>query len=140
MGARFGGLVIDSLIVSVVASLFIIPLGGYSSGASCVGQSCSTNFSVDPRATLFTVVLGIVYSAVLVGLTTQTLGHRAVGIRVVDSTDGSAIGPVRAGLRWLVMVVTGAILTLGYWSPFFDKERRRGWHDKASNSIAVPAR
>lgn len=131
---------IDSLIVGVVASLFIIPLGGYSSDSSCAGRSCSTNFSVSPLADLFILALGVVYSAVLVGLTTQTVGHRAVGIRVVDSNDGSAIGPVRGGLRWLVMAVTGAFFTLGYWSPFFDKERRRGWHDKASNSIAVSTR
>ena len=37
------------------------------------------------------------------------------------------------------MSITGAICTLGYWSPFFDKERRRGWHDKASNAMAIKA-
>jgi hypothetical protein len=38
------------------------------------------------------------------------------------------------------MVITGAICTLGYWSPFFDAERRQGWHDKAAGSVVVPTR
>ena len=50
---------------------------------------------------------------------------------------GDALAVSRGALRWLVMSITGAICTLGYWSPFFDKERRRGWHDKASNAMAV---
>jgi uncharacterized RDD family membrane protein YckC len=70
----------------------------------------------------------------------QTLGHRAAGIRVVDLATGALIGPGRAAVRWLVLGVTGAVCTLGYWSPFFDSERRQGWHDKASRSVVVPSR
>ena len=130
MGARFGGLVIDSLIVGVVAGILGAVLGA-NPGRAGFGN---------PLVDLLGLVIGVAYSAVLVGRTTQTLGHRAVGIRVVDVSSGAAIGPGRAALRWFVMVVTGYIFTLGYWSPFFDRERRRGWHDKASNSMAVRAR
>jgi hypothetical protein len=49
------------------------------------------------------------------------------------------IGFGRALLRWLVLTVTGALCTLGYWSPFFD-DNRRGWHDKASRAIAINSR
>lgn len=36
--------------------------------------------------------------------------------------------------------LSGAICMLGYWSPFFDGEHRRRWHDKASNAIAITVR
>ena len=91
-------------------------------------------------ADFFALILGIAYSAYFVGTKTQTLGHRAVGIRVVDANTGGPIGPGRGALRWLVMSVTGAICTIGYWSPFFDSQRRQGWHDKASNAVAIPAK
>jgi hypothetical protein len=31
------------------------------------------------------------------------------------------------------------VCTLGYWSPFFDSDRRQGWHDKAANAVVIPA-
>ena len=84
--------------------------------------------------------IGVAYSAYFVGMHGQTLGHRAAGIRVVDVNTGGLIGPGRGALRYFVLSVTGAICTLGYWSPFFDSQRRQGWHDKATNSVVIPAR
>lgn len=123
MGARLGGLIIDGLVVGIPGGLIAYALGG----ARVAGD-------------VIILVLGIAYSAYFVGMTGQTLGHRAAGIRVVDVNTGGLIGPGRGALRWLVMAVTGAICTLGYWSPFFDSQRRQGWHDKATNSVVIPSR
>jgi uncharacterized RDD family membrane protein YckC len=115
-----------------------------SNSKTCdVNGTCTTSFHISGGSLLLdflALVLGIAYSAYFVGMKTQTLGHRAVGIRVVDANTGGAIGAGRGALRWLVMAVTGAICTLGYWSPFFDSQRRQGWHDKASNALAIPTR
>jgi uncharacterized RDD family membrane protein YckC len=100
------------------------------------GFEFNTTWTVD----LVALIIGMAYAAYFIGMRTQTLGHRVAGIRVVDVATGGPIGPGRAALRWLVMVVTGALCTIGYWSPFFDSQRRQGWHDKAANSVAIPAK
>jgi uncharacterized RDD family membrane protein YckC len=143
MGARFGGLLIDTLVVSVLSVAIDAPLGLISRRSTqCDLQGhCSGFFLVVSwPGVLIALALGVVYSAIFVGLTTQTLGHRVAGIKVVNAATGARIGPGYAALRWLVMVLGGAIFTIGYWSPFFDDQRRRGWHDQASRSIAIAAR
>jgi uncharacterized RDD family membrane protein YckC len=143
MGARFGGLVLDTLVLAVPTLLLAIPLGAFRRHTSCDEfGTCTrslhvgTNLLVD----LMALAIGIAYSAYFVGMRTQTLGQRAAGIRVVDAQTGAPVGPGRGALRWLVMSITGAICTLGYWSPFFDSYRRQGWHDKAASSVVIPAR
>jgi uncharacterized RDD family membrane protein YckC len=123
MGARLGGLIIDSIIIAIPVLIIVLAIGNKT---PLLG-----NF--------IALIIGLGYSAYFVGMKTQTPGHRAVGIRVVDANTGAAIGPGRGALRWLVLGVTGAICTLGYWTPFFDSQRRQGWHDKASNAVAIPA-
>lgn len=144
MGARFGGLVLDSVILAVPTVIIAASTGAFHSKRSCDAfGSCTRtyNFSAGWVVDLVGLALGIVYWGLLVGLQGQTIGHRAAGIRVVDVRSGGLIGPGRAILRWLVISITGAICTLGYWSPFFDNSgRRQGWHDKAANSVVIPAR
>jgi uncharacterized RDD family membrane protein YckC len=143
MGARFGGLVLDSIIIAVPAVIIAALFGSFRSNKTCdAAGNCtsSVQFSGTWALDLIALALGIAYSAYFVGTKGQTPGHRAAGIRVVDVNTGGLIGPARAALRWLVMAVTGAICTLGYWSPFFDSQRRQGWHDKASNSVVIPAK
>jgi uncharacterized RDD family membrane protein YckC len=143
MGARLGGLIIDWIIVGVPAALLGLAFGAYDKTTTCdaFGEChSSVHFGSTLSVDLIGLVLGMAYSAYLVGMTGQTVGHRAVGIRIVDANTGALIGPGRGALRWLVMSVTGAICTLGYWSPFFDSRRRQGWHDKATNAVAIPSR
>jgi uncharacterized RDD family membrane protein YckC len=144
MGARFGGLVLDAVILAIPAVIVGVATGAFHSKQTCDAFGTCTrsyNFTAGWIVDVVALALGIVYSALLVGLTGQTLGHRAAGIRVVDLNTGGLIGPGRAALRWLVMSLTGAICTLGYWSPFMDGSgRRQGWHDKSANSVVIPSR
>jgi uncharacterized RDD family membrane protein YckC len=143
MGARFGGLLLDALILSVPIGIIGALTGAFHTSSNCdPGETCakSLQFTGAWGLDLIGLVLGIAYSAFFVGTQGQTPGHRAAKIRVVDVNTGALIGPGRAALRWLVMGVTGAICTLGYWSPFFDSQRRQGWHDKAASSVVIPAR
>jgi len=142
MGARFGGLVVDTIVVAIPTVIIGVALGSFKTKKDCSGGTCTTSFNVSASLALDAIALaiGIVYAAYFIGMTGRTLGHRAAGIKVVDVQSGGLIGPARGGLRWLVMGVTGALCTIGYWSPFFDSQRRQGWHDKAANSVAIPAR
>jgi uncharacterized RDD family membrane protein YckC len=144
MGARLGGALIDGLVIGVPLGIIAALAGAFKTHETCNLSTgvCSREVDLTTSLTfeLIVVVVGILYSALLVGLTGQTLGHRAAGIRVVDVNTGGLIGAGTAALRYFVLTLTGAICTLGYWSPFFDSERRQGWHDKAANSVVVPAR
>jgi uncharacterized RDD family membrane protein YckC len=140
MGARFGGLVVDAIIPAIVGAF----TGSYSTARTCdaFGNGCTTNYHFGTTwiVDLLGLALGVAYSAYFVGTKGQTPGHRVAGIRIVDVNTGGVIGPGRGALRWLVLSLTGAVCTLGYWSPFFDSRRRQGWHDKATNAVAIPAR
>jgi uncharacterized RDD family membrane protein YckC len=141
MGSRFGGLVLDSLILAVPVVIIGALAGAFHSSRTCDAFGTCTrsyNFSTTWTLDLISIAVGLVYAALFVGLQGQTLGHRAVGIRVVDAQTGGLIGPGRAALRWFVLIITGALCTLGYWSPFFDSQRRQGWHDKAADSVVIP--
>jgi uncharacterized RDD family membrane protein YckC len=141
-GRRFGGLVIDALLVAIPAVLIGMGTGAYRTTRTCdVNGDCGTgyHFSTNWAVDLAALVIGMAYSAYFVGMRCQSIGHRVTGIKVVDVDTGGPIGAGRGAVRWLVMGVTGALCTLGYWSPFFDSQRRQGWHDKATKAIALTA-
>jgi uncharacterized RDD family membrane protein YckC len=143
MGARFGGLLLDGLIVAVPVLIIAGATGAFRSTRTCTFDGGCTrhyDYSAGWVVDLVALVLGTLYWALLVGLQGQTVGHRAAGIRVVDVNTGNVIGPGRAAVRSIVLSLTGAICTLGYWSPYFDSVRRQGWHDKAAKSVVIPAR
>jgi uncharacterized RDD family membrane protein YckC len=88
------------------------------------------------------VLLGFLVSAAYFtsfhGRTGQTPGDAALGVRVVDLRDnlGAPIGYNRAFLRWLVSIVSGAVLVIGYLWMLWDG-RKQTWHDKAAGSLPV---
>lgn len=142
MGARFGGLVLDSIILAIPTLIIAALLGAFDTSRNCDAfGNCTRTYSASTSVLVdvIVIVLTFGYIAYFVGVKTQTPGHRAAGIRVVDLNTGAAIGPWRAILRQLVLGVTGLLCTIGYWSPFFDDVRRQGWHDKASTSVVIPA-
>jgi len=85
-------------------------------------------------------LVALVYYSYFEGSTGQTIGKRALGIRVVDAGagDGRPIGFGRAAIRYLMSLVSGFALLLGYLWMLWDRERQT-WHDKVSNAYVVPA-
>jgi uncharacterized RDD family membrane protein YckC len=71
------------------------------------------------------------------GPTGQTIGKRALGIRVIDFGGGGSIGYGRAFIRWIGRFVSAIVFLLGYLWMLWDKERQT-WHDKFANSVVVP--
>jgi uncharacterized RDD family membrane protein YckC len=78
------------------------------------------------------------YVVLIGGPTGQTVGKRALGIRVVDFDTGGPVGHGRAFVRFLVQTfISGLIVYLGYLWMLWDREKQT-WHDKAANSVVVP--
>jgi uncharacterized RDD family membrane protein YckC len=83
------------------------------------------------------VAIGIGYFVYFEGSTGQTLGKRALGIRVVDFGSGNSIGYGRAFIRYIGRIVSAIPIFLGFFWMLWDKEKQT-WHDKFANSVVVP--
>ncbi len=115
---RFAAALLDAILLGIVSSILKAILGsdsGYGIG----------------------LLITIGYYTYFHGSTGQTPGNAALSIRVVDKNGGAAIGYGRAFVRWLVSLVSGFVLLLGYLWMLWDSEKQT-WHDKAANSVVVP--
>jgi uncharacterized RDD family membrane protein YckC len=84
------------------------------------------------------VVIGIIYTTYFIGSPSgQTVGMRAIGIRVIDAETGGRVDYGRCVVRYLVAILSGLALLLGYLWMLWDPERQT-WHDKASGTFVVP--
>jgi uncharacterized RDD family membrane protein YckC len=115
---RFAAAIIDGLIVAVVIVVLTLALkgAGYALGL------------------LFSAAYFIYFEG---GPTGQTLGKRAMGIRVVSFDTGGPIGYGRAFIRWIGRFVSQLIIYIGYLWMLWDKEKQC-WHDKFASDVVVP--
>jgi uncharacterized RDD family membrane protein YckC len=116
---RLAGAFIDGIVLGIV--------GGILRGVLGNGAGSGIGFVIS--AVYFTAFIGAERG--------QTLGQMALGIRVLGLDNGASIGYGRAFLRWLVSLVSGIVLLLGYLWMLWDKEKQC-WHDKAANDVVVP--
>ena len=65
-----------------------------------------------------------------------TLGKRLVGIRVIADATGDAPGLRRGGIRFLVSILSGLCLWLGYVMD----QKGKTWHDRTAGTSVVPRR
>ena len=118
-GSRLGAYIIDILILMIPTIIVFV----------------ATDQAV---ANIVSTLLGIVYFTAFEGSATgQTLGKRALGIRVIDFRAGGRLGYGRALVRYIARIVSSIPLFLGYFWMLWDKENQT-WHDKIANSVVVP--
>lgn len=75
------------------------------------------------------------YFVVLEGGPGQTLGKKALGLRVV-TPEGDRIGYLKALARYIGKIISGVILGIGFIMAAFDSEKRT-LHDRMVNSRVV---
>ena len=84
------------------------------------------------------LLLGLAYLTYFEGSPSgQTVGKKAMGIRVIDFRTGGSIGYGRAFIRWIGRYVSAIPCLLGYLWMLWDKEKQT-WHDKMANDVVVP--
>jgi uncharacterized RDD family membrane protein YckC len=71
------------------------------------------------------------------GDTGQTIGKRAMSIRVVRQHDGRPIGWGAAVGRYFGRILSGIACFLGYLWMLWDPEKQT-WHDKLTSTVVVP--
>lgn len=119
---------IDGIILGILDTALIVAL--HRSGhANAISQG---------RLDVIGFLIALVYYTMLEGgLSGQTVGKRAVGIRVVSYEDGGPIGYGNAFLRFFARYVSALVLFLGYLWMIWDHEKQC-WHDKLANDLVVP--
>ena len=115
-GRRLGGYLIDVglLVVIDVISVFVI----------------ATVWS-----NLFSFVISFSYF-VLLNANGGTWGKRILGMRLESRETGENIGVGRAVVRYVVAIVSGLALLIGYLWCIWDANKQT-WHDKAAGSVVV---
>jgi uncharacterized RDD family membrane protein YckC len=68
----------------------------------------------------------------------QSIGKKALDIRVVRFDDGGPLGWATALLRHLCSYLSGIPCGLGYFWMLWDKESQT-WHDKLTATVVCPA-
>jgi uncharacterized RDD family membrane protein YckC len=87
---------------------------------------------------LVALVGGLVYFAYFEGGPTgQTLGKRAMGIRVYDFNGTGPIGFGRGLIRYLGKILSWIPCGLGFLWMLWDKEKQC-WQDKIATTVVVP--
>ena len=95
-------------------------------------------FHFPPALVGETSVVSLAYFTYFEGTSSgQTVGKRAMNIRVVDFNTGTTIGHGRAAIRWVFRLVSFFVCLLGYLWMLWDKEKQT-WHDKVSGAVVVP--
>lgn len=121
-GRRFAAAFLDGILLSIVffvlSRIFLDDLALYYASSQIVGL--------------------VYYSVLEGGASGQTLGKRALGIRVADFRTGGPIGIGRGALRYVARILSAIPLLLGYLWMLWDREKQT-WHDKLTSAVVVPA-
>jgi uncharacterized RDD family membrane protein YckC len=118
-GIRLVAALIDGLLLGVVGTIIRVIVG-------------------DVLGSAVNLLLGLAYYAYLEGSPSgQTIGKRAMSIRVIDFAGGGPIGPGRALIRYIGRIVSAIPCLLGYFWMLWDGEKQT-WHDKFATTVVVP--
>lgn len=115
---RLGAVIIDGVILGVVFAVLVAVLKGAG----------------DALGLLLTIAYFTYFEG---GPSGQTIGKRALGIRVVSFDTGGPIGYGRGFIRWIGRYVSAVVIYIGYLWMLWDKERQC-WHDKFASDVVVP--
>jgi uncharacterized RDD family membrane protein YckC len=153
--ARFAAFIIDSIIVGLfyIPSWLTLRLGPQRTTTCHVEDGSITGFGDEPNAlcrvpsngtvalavalAILAFVAAVVYYGKLDGGPRgQTVGKRALGIRVVDKYTGGPIGTGRGVGRYFARILSALVCYLGYLWMLWDPEKQC-WHDKLVNDYVV---
>jgi uncharacterized RDD family membrane protein YckC len=116
---RFAASFIDGILIGIP----------YGIALAAVGQAVAYAIYLLIAIAYFTYFEG--------GPTGQTLGKKALNIRVIDLAAGGPIGPTRAFIRYIGRIVSSIPILLGYFWMLWDREKQT-WHDKMAGAVVVP--
>jgi len=152
---RLAALLIDLILTGLFAlpALAFLELGPRRTTPCTIENGTITGFGDEPNAMctvpsdLTWVIFGLLILAAFVGIVLyyslleggrsgQTLGKRALGIRVVDKLTGGPIGTGRGVGRYFARILSGLACFVGYLWMLWNAESQT-WHDIIVDSYVV---
>jgi len=117
--SRVGAYLLDSILLAIVNGILFV----------VVGRAAQLALGL---------IIGIAYFVYFKGGPTgQTLGKKALGIRVIDFSGGGPIGYGRGFVRYIGKILSSIPIGLGFLWMLWDKEKQT-WEDKLATSVVVP--
>jgi uncharacterized RDD family membrane protein YckC len=129
-GRRLGAHMLDGLIIGAIASPLAIGLGVFAGLSAARSGSSGEGMvqGVQVLAQLLQFAIAFIYYGLCGSAWGQTLGKRAVGLRLVGP-DGGNPSFFRAGFRdTLGKLVSGCAIFLGFLAVLWDRDQK-AWHD-----------
>ncbi|MDY7105332.1 MAG: RDD family protein [Actinomycetota bacterium] len=130
-GQRFGGMVIDALLIALLGGIMI----------SIVGESRA--------GTAASLVVSFAYAVAFTGSSGRTPGKIAMGTCVVGRTSADLPTWRQASVRWLTLIgasiVSLAVPAVGVIAPVYgisvlSGPLHQGFHDRASDTLVTSVR
>ena len=124
-GQRLVALLIDAVILAVAFGIVVV-----------------VAFAIDEVLGTIVYLLAIVgaflYYAYFEGSPSgQTIGKKALNIRVIDYNTGAPLGFGRGLIRAVARIPSQFLCYLGYLWMLWDREKQT-WHDKLATTVVVP--
>ncbi|MGC9514678.1 RDD family protein [Methanocrinis sp.] len=123
-GPRLISYLIDGFIVGVIGS--VLNYASMSIGGAFGGILAFLG-----------VLVSAVYFAYFFG-NGQTPGMTAMKIKLIGTDGTYPVGYGKGLLRWIGMIISAAVILLGYVWILIDK-KNQGWHDKIAGTYVVKA-
>ncbi|MFJ2023033.1 RDD family protein [Streptomyces sp. NPDC087897] len=127
-GLRAGGLIIDGLIVSV-------PYLAFAGIGAAMGDSAGATLALLGFLAMIGLTIWQLYQE---GTTGQTIGKKAVGIRLLREADGRPLGFGMAFVRRLAHFLDSIACYIGWLWPLWD-QKKQTFADKVCSSVVVKA-
>ena len=134
IGTRFGALVLDNILLSVVG--MVIQFGTTGLLMSAVSSNPTEVLLVQLINVAIQLLIAMAYETLMIGKYGATLGKMACKIKVVTA-DGGRVTYARALGRYFAKILSQMICLIGYIMAIFDKEERRALHDRICNTRVV---
>ena len=142
--ARFAAAFIDALILSPfgIAGRIVLAAGpkrietcSFDATRLCRVPTGST-WALYALITIAGIAAGIAYYGIMEGRTGQTIGKRALGVRVIDVYTGAPIGVGRGIGRYFARIISAIPCFLGYFWMLWDPKKQT-WQDKMVSSVVI---
>ena len=125
---RFGALIVDSTIMSLLDLLAILLLS--------LTQAGLWEFFNSPLYTVTQLLLPALYYALFVGRYGATPGKMTFGLTIIRA-DGARVTYLRALARYFATIISSLVLCIGYLMAAIDTEEHRALHDQICDTRVI---
>lgn len=146
--SRVGAFLLDgAVLVACYMPGFLYLGSGPSAETACVTDDgglvrCTEPTGATMAIGMILILAGIVGFLVLyctMASRAGSIGHRAVGIRIVDARTGDRVGAWRIFGRRVASYLSSLPCYLGFLWPLWD-QRKQTWHDMIAKTVVVRTR